>query len=136
MNTKYFSLLASSALALSLSGPASAAADHDQYIRLAELEIDPAQLENFKVAITEGVQTAIRVEPDVLVLYAVFEKEHPTRVKVFEMYTDETAYQKHLQTPHFIKFRDGTAKMVTSRKLLDAIPMVLGAKSSPTAPSK
>jgi hypothetical protein len=27
-----------------------------QYVRLAELEIDPAQLEAFKAAVTEGVQ--------------------------------------------------------------------------------
>jgi quinol monooxygenase YgiN len=70
----------------------------------------------------------VRVEPDVLALYAVAEKDHPNRVRVFEMYTDEAAYQKHLQTPHFRKFRDVTDKMVKSRKLLDGLPIVLEAK--------
>jgi quinol monooxygenase YgiN len=58
----------------------------------------------------------------------VVEKDHPNRVRVFEMYTDEAAYQKHLQTPHFRKFRDVTNKMVKSRKLLDGLPIVLEAK--------
>ena len=34
-----------------------------QYVRLAELEIDPAQLEAFKAAVTEGVQAAVREGP-------------------------------------------------------------------------
>jgi quinol monooxygenase YgiN len=44
------------------------------------------------------------------------------------MYKDEASYQKHLQTPHFRKFRDVTNKMVKSRKLLDGLPIVLEAK--------
>jgi hypothetical protein len=54
-----------------------------QYVRLAELEIDPAQLDAFKTAVTEGVQAAVRSEPGVLALYAVYEKDSPNRVRVF-----------------------------------------------------
>ena len=86
------------------------------------------ELERFHVAIKEGIAAAIRLEPGVLVLYAVAEKESPTRIRVFEVYTDAKAYETHLQTPHFRKFRDTTEKMVTSRKLLDAVPIALGAK--------
>src|SRR4051794_37919747 len=67
-----------------------------QYVRLAELEIDPAQLDAFKAALTEGVHSAVRSEPGVLALYAVYEKDNPNRVRVFEMYTDAAAYAAHL----------------------------------------
>jgi quinol monooxygenase YgiN len=77
---------------------------------------------------TEGIEAAVRVEPGVLVLYAVSEKDDPARIRVFEIYTDERAYKTHLETPHFRKFRDATEKMVKSRRLLDAVPIVLGAK--------
>jgi quinol monooxygenase YgiN len=100
-----------------------------QYVRIAELEIDPAQLEGFKSAIKEGIETAVRVEPGVLALYAVSEKDDPARVRVFEIYTDAEAYKTHLETPHFRKFRATTEKMVRSRKLIDAIPIVLGVKA-------
>ena len=106
-----------------------------QYVRLAELEIDPAQLEALKAAVTEGVQAAVHVEPGVLVLYAVYEKDNPNRVRVFEMYTDAAAYAARLETPHFKKFRATTDKMVLSRKLLDAVPIVLGAKAQPQGTS-
>ena len=100
----------------------------NQYVRIAELEIDPAQLENFKAAIRESVETSVRVEPGVLVLYAVAEKENPTRFRVFEIYTDAEAYKTHLETPHFRKFRATTENMVKSRKLFVAVPVAMGAK--------
>ena len=100
----------------------------DPYVRIAELEIDPEQLDNFKDAIKESVETAVRVEPGVLALYAVAEKDDPTRFRVFEIYTDAEAYRTHLETPHFRKFRATTENMVKSRKLLDVVPVAMSAK--------
>jgi quinol monooxygenase YgiN len=128
MKAKQAVMLCASVLSLGLSSAAGAQEARQPYVRLAELEIDPAQMDGFNAAIREEVKTSVRVEPDVLALYAVAEKDHPNRVRVFEMYTDEAAYQKHLQTPHFRKFRDVTDKMVKSRKLLDGLPIVLEAK--------
>jgi quinol monooxygenase YgiN len=59
----------------------------------------------------------------------VAEKDDPTRIRAFEVYTDPEAYRLHLETPHFRKFRDTTDRMVTSRKLLDGVPIALAAKS-------
>jgi quinol monooxygenase YgiN len=100
------------------------------YIRIAELEIDPAQLENFHAAIKESVETAVRVEPGVLALYAFSEKDDPARIRVFEIYTDADAYRTHLETPHFKKFRAVTESMVKSRKLMDAVPVAMSAKGT------
>lgn len=133
MKAKKAMMLCASVLSLCLSDAAGARDAQRPYVRLAELEIDPAQMERFNAAIREGVATAVRVEPGVLALYAVVEKDLPNRVRVFEMYTDEAAYQKHLQTPHFRKFRDTTDKMVKSRKLLDGVPIVLEAKPVPVS---
>jgi quinol monooxygenase YgiN len=131
VNATRSSIIATSMLTFSLCSQAQA-----QYVRLAELEIDPAQLEAFKAAVTEGVQAAVRSEPGVLALYAVYEKDNPNRVRVFEMYTDAAAYATHLETPHFKKFRTTTEKMVLSRKLFDAVPIVLGAKAQPPGTSQ
>ncbi len=100
-----------------------------QYIRLADLEIDFAQLEGFNSAMKEGIETAVRVEQGVLALYAVSEEDNPTHVQVFEMYTDERAYQTHLETEHFQKFRATTENMVRSRRLLSAVPIILAGKA-------
>jgi quinol monooxygenase YgiN len=128
MDARQLLVLGASMLASCLGGPAMAAETQDQYVRIAELEIDPGQLAAFQAAIKESVETSVRVEPGVLVLYAVSEKDDPARIRVFEIYTDADAYRTHLETPHFRKFRAVTETMVRSRKLLDAIPIAMGAK--------
>ena len=55
-------------------------------------------------------------------------RNDPARVRVLEIYTDDNAYKAHLETPHFQKLRAATENMVKSRKLLDAVPIILGAK--------
>ena len=47
------------------------AAPQVPYVQIAEIEIDPARLAAYTAAVKDQIETAIRVEPDVLVLYAV-----------------------------------------------------------------
>jgi quinol monooxygenase YgiN len=100
-----------------------------QYIQLAVLEIDPAQLEDYKAAVREQIETAIPVEPGVLVLHAVSEKDDPARVAVFEFYASTEAYRAHLEAPHFKNYKTTTDKMVKSLKLVQTVPVMLGAKA-------
>jgi len=97
-------------------------------VRLAELEIDPAQLDRYKAFLREQIETSIRVEPGVLNLYAVAVKGQPAQIRIFEMYADTAAYQAHLQTPHFLRYKIGTQGMVKSLRLLETEPVLLGAK--------
>jgi quinol monooxygenase YgiN len=98
------------------------------YLQEAEIEIDPAQLEAYKVAVIEHIETATRVEPGVLSLYAVSEKDNPARIRVFEIYRDADAYKSHLETAHFKKYKSATDKMVRSLKLVRTTPIILGTK--------
>jgi len=101
----------------------------DPYMRIAEIDIDPAQLETYKTAIREQVEAAVGVEPGVLALYAVSDKDDPTHITVFEIYADVAAYQAHLETVHFKKYKDATQGKVKSLKLRETVPVVLGAKT-------
>ena len=62
-----------------------------QHIQIAEIEVDPTQLESYKSAVQEQIEAAIRLEPGVLVLYSVSNKDNPTHVTVFEIYGDRDA---------------------------------------------
>jgi quinol monooxygenase YgiN len=128
MNPALKLLTAATLATIGMTEPALAQQNPTPFVRLATLDIDPAQMEQFNAAVKEGAETAVRVEPGVLALYAVAEKDNPNRVRVFELYTNPEAYRTHLQTPHFRKFRDTTDKMVVARTLTDGIPIVLGAK--------
>jgi quinol monooxygenase YgiN len=99
------------------------------YVRVAEIDIDPAQLDAYQAAITEEINTSVRLEPRVLALYAVADSDNPAHITVFEIYADATAYQAHLETAHFRTYKAATQHMVTSLKLRETVPVVLGTKT-------
>jgi quinol monooxygenase YgiN len=118
-----------SLVAASACGQVVAEESRVPYVQVAEIEIDPAQLEEYKAAVHEQIETAIRVEPGFLVLYAVADKNTPTQVTVFEIYADRDAYQSHLQSAHFKKYKATTEAMVKSLKLVQTVPIMLGTKT-------
>jgi quinol monooxygenase YgiN len=110
------------------SAHASAESIPGQFVLVVELEIDPSQLESFKSAIKENGETAVRVEPGCRGFNAVFEKDNPTRVRLFEIYENADAFKAHLETPHFKKYAETTKDMVKSRKRIDSVPITLNVK--------
>jgi quinol monooxygenase YgiN len=131
MTAKQFLLLGLPVAALCLLGAVrrgGAEPMQGRIVRLAELEIDPEQLEAYKAALKEEIETSIRVEPGVLTLYAVSVKDHPNQIRLFETYSDTAAYQAHLRTAHFLKYKTKTQKMVKSLKLIETEPILLGSK--------
>jgi len=100
-----------------------------QHIQIAEIEVDPAQLESYKSAVQEQIEAAIRLEPGVLALYSVCNRDNPTHVTVFEIYGDHDAYLVHLKAPHFLKYKATVEKMIKSLKLVPVEPIMLGAKA-------
>ena len=104
------------------------AQENKQKVRLAKLEIDSSQLQRYRAALKEEIESSLHLEPGVLTLFAVAEKDHPTRITILEIYADEDAYKAHLQTPHFIKYKDGTKDMVKSLELVETVPLLPGLK--------
>ena len=111
-------------LLIVLSTGSMYAQEKKQIVRLAKLVIDSTQLESYKSILKEGIETAVRIEPGVLTLYAVSEKAKPTHITILEIYADEEAYQAHLKTPHFIKYKTSTKDMVKSLELVESVPLV------------
>ena len=111
-----------------ISRSAMALPPQEPLVRLAELEIDPAQLEDYKAALKEEIAASIRIEPGVLKLYAVSVKDNPTQIRLFEMYRDQASYQAHLSTPHFKRYKQATRHMIKSLTLIETEPVLLGSR--------
>jgi len=100
----------------------------NQMVRLAKLVVDSTQLENYNALLKEEIEASVRVEPGVLTLYAVAEKNNPSHITILEIYADTVAYKSHLLTPHFIKYKNGTKDMVKSLELVETVPLAPGMK--------
>ncbi|HZI26212.1 MAG TPA: putative quinol monooxygenase [Chryseolinea sp.] len=111
-------------IALIIFSATFAQEENKQMVRLAKLVIDPAQLEDYNAFLKEEIETSVKVEPGVLTLYAVAEKNNPTHITILEIYENADAYKKHIQTPHFLKYKNGTKDMVKSLELVETTPLV------------
>jgi 4-carboxymuconolactone decarboxylase len=95
-----------------------------QKVRLSRIVVDAARLDSYKVLLKEEIEASMSKEPGVLSLYAVFEQKKPTHLTILEMYATEAAYQAHLKTPHFLKYKNGTLGMVQELELIDTDPLI------------
>ncbi|MCZ4223369.1 putative quinol monooxygenase [Pedobacter rhodius] len=91
----------------------------NQMVRLAKIEVEPSQLEQYNRALKEQMTTAVRVEPGVLAYYAVADKNNPAHITILEIYADTAAYKSHIETIHFKKYKDTVKNMVKSLELVD-----------------
>ena len=100
-------------------GKKAMAQEKNQMVRLAKIKVDPSQMEKYNTALKEQMTTAIRVEPGVLTYYAVAEKNDPSSITILEIYADTAAYNSHIQTPHFKKYKEAVKDMIKSLELID-----------------
>ena len=91
----------------------------DMMVRISEIEIFPQHLEEYKAILKEESAVSVNIEPGVIALFAMYQKENPAQVRIVEIYADKDAYQSHLKTPHFQHYKTSTVKMVKSLKLVD-----------------
>lgn len=97
---------------------ANAQQDH-RMIRIAKIRVDPAQLDSYNAALKEQMTTAVSIEPGVLTYYALADKTNPSHITILEIYADTAAYQAHIQTAHFKKYKATVQNMVKSLELED-----------------
>lgn len=97
-------------------------------VRLAELQIVPAQLDAYLALLREEIEASVRLEPGVLTLNAVALKDSPDNIRLMEIYADQAAYEAHLKSPHFAKYKTATAAMVRSLTLHETTPIALRSK--------
>ncbi|MDE3741679.1 putative quinol monooxygenase [Maribacter polysaccharolyticus] len=97
-------------------------ADTDQgkmMVRIAELEIGTDYLDEYLEILKEESEASLMLEPGVICIYPMFQKENPTQIRLLEIYANKEAYESHLKTPHFQKYKTTTAEMVKDLKLID-----------------
>jgi quinol monooxygenase YgiN len=102
--------------------------DKKQVVRIARIEIDSAQVDDYKAAVKAIGETSLRVEPGVLMLFSVADKKKINHITVIEIYADSAAYEAHRQTAHFKKYKDLTKNMVKSLQLIEVDPIFAGIK--------
>ncbi len=95
----------------------------DGIVRLSKIEVYPQFVDEYIKYVTEVGEISLRTEPGVLTMYAVSEKENPCQITILETYASREAYDKHIASAHFQKYKQGTLHMVKSLELTDQTPL-------------
>lgn len=115
------SLLAT--LLISAGYQTASAQQSTMMVRLAEIEINPADLEKYKAILVEESAASVKLEPGVIVIFPMFQKDNPTSVRLLEIYASRAAYEAHIKSPHFQTYKTSTLPMVKSLKLVEMTPI-------------
>ena len=125
---RYLALFILTSLIMTMDASDVPAQDKPTYMRIANITVDSTRLEEYKAALKEQMQAALRLEKGVLAYSAVQDKKHPARITIFETYASTEAYQAHIQTAHFKKYKAAVANMVKELELTDVDPIAVQAK--------
>ena len=92
-------------------------------VRLAEIEVYPEHLQEYLKFAGEVDRLSVEREPGVVCLFPMQSAEDSTQIRILEIYASEEAYQSHIKTEHFQKYKQGTMHMVKSLKLPTMQPL-------------
>ena len=110
-------------LGLSQEKPVATAAEDQMIVRIAEIEVYPEYLSEYLAFVNEVDRVSMEREPGVICLFPMQSAEDSTQIRILEIYASDAAYQQHLQTEHFQKYKQGTLHMVKNLKLPTMRPL-------------
>ena len=102
---------------------ATAVAQEKMIVRLAEIEVYPEHLQEYLKYANEVDRLSVEREPGVVCLFPMQSAEDSTQIRILEIYASDEAYQQHLKTDHFQKYKQGTLHMVKDLKLPTMKPL-------------
>ncbi|HEM3633146.1 putative quinol monooxygenase [Streptococcus suis] len=97
-------------------------------VHLFHLGVDEKNRDSFYQVGVENFQTSYEEEVGTLAMYASSLKENQLEYKVFEVYADEEAYQKHRNSPHFKAYVEQVGSKLTKREVFEVEALFLEEK--------
>lgn len=91
----------------------------EMLIRIAEIELFPEYVEEYNAILKEEASASIKLEKGVIAIFPLQQEMDKTKVRILEIYENQEAYQLHLKTPHFLKYKTTTSNMVKELKLVN-----------------
>lgn len=92
-------------------------------VRIAEIEVHKKYLQEYLEAAKDVGAESVEKEPGVVCIFPMQVEGKPATIRIVEIYRDAASYKSHLQTPHFLKYKQGTLHMVKKLKLTDTKPL-------------
>ena len=90
-------------------------------VRISEIEVYPEYLAEYLEFAKEVAEESVKNEKDVVSIYPMSVIKNNAKIKILEIYRTREAYKKHIESPHFKKYKESTFHMVKSLELVDML---------------
>ncbi len=88
-------------------------------VRISEIEVYPEFLDKYLIYAKEVAEASVKNEKDVVSIYPMSVIKDNNQIRILEIYRNQEAYKKHIESVHFKKYKKGTLRMVKSLDLID-----------------
>jgi quinol monooxygenase YgiN len=91
----------------------------DGYVILVEFTMKPGKAARFAELVRENAAASVRDEPGCRRFDVLIPRDGREVVTLYEIYHDRAAFEAHLATPHYARFRDAIEGLVAERRFGD-----------------
>jgi quinol monooxygenase YgiN len=85
------------------------------FVLIAEFQVKPEAVEKFIPLIMANANASVHAEKGCMQFDVTQQLDDPTKFSLYEIYSDQTAFELHGKTPHFLDFIAKTKDMVVGR---------------------
>lgn len=97
------------------------------YCLLLKTRLRPGSLEAFMDAMRVNAAASVRDEPGCLVFDVLLDRSDADLVWLYEVYTDEAAFEDHMRTAHFLASRPLVEPLILEQECIEADALALNA---------
>ncbi|MEX6501098.1 putative quinol monooxygenase [Pseudomonas zhanjiangensis] len=95
------------------------------YCLLLKTQLKPGSFDAFMAAMGVNAAASVRDEPGCLTFDLLRDRRDPDCVWLYELYTDEAAFEAHTRTPHFLASRPLVEPLIVSQQVIEADVLAL-----------
>ena len=88
-------------------------------VRISEIEVYPEYLDEYLIYAKDVAEASVKNEKDVVSIYPMSVIKDNNQIRILEIYRNQEAYKKHIESAHFKKYKEGTLNMVKNLDLVD-----------------
>ncbi|WP_137820445.1 putative quinol monooxygenase [Pseudomonas sp. 2FG] len=95
------------------------------YCLILKTQLKPNSFEAFMAAMRVNAAASVRDEPGCLVFDVLRDRSDPDLLYLYEVYTDEAAFEAHMLTAHFLASRPLVNPLIVTQEVMEADGLAL-----------
>jgi (4S)-4-hydroxy-5-phosphonooxypentane-2,3-dione isomerase len=94
------------------------------YVLVVTIDIKPGYKDRFVAEMLDDARGSVRDEPGCVRFDVIQDEKEPNRIYLYEVYKDRAAFDYHMATPHFLKWKNAVQDWFAAPAVVGAGPSI------------